>query len=156
MGLCAFSLPISLVMIEKMYWYFVLLSLSYRKYELLHCLGLGHEIMVCTVYLSISLSRYAWISLSMITIAVNIILHILGKYMSRIWMILYVKNWYIYLIDLQDKVNAMQYTWPCQWQIYNPFILSRHGYAIRVGVKLINLKCHVRIRSCGFYNCSMM
>ena len=35
MGLCVFSLPISLVMIEMYHIYFVLLSSSNRKYELL-------------------------------------------------------------------------------------------------------------------------
>ena len=34
-GLCVFSLPISFVMIERIYIYFVLLSSSNRKYELL-------------------------------------------------------------------------------------------------------------------------
>ena len=34
-GLCVFSLPISLVMIERIYIYFVLLLSSNRKYELL-------------------------------------------------------------------------------------------------------------------------
>ena len=34
-GLCIFSLPISFVMIERIYIYFVLLSSSNRKYELL-------------------------------------------------------------------------------------------------------------------------
>ena len=34
-GLCVFSLPITLVMIERIYTYFVFLSSSNRKYELL-------------------------------------------------------------------------------------------------------------------------
>ena len=53
MGLCVFILPISLVMIERIY------TLSYYHHQkwvvwtIIHCLGLGHETMVCAVCLSI-------------------------------------------------------------------------------------------------------
>ena len=56
MGLCVFSLPISLVMIERIY------TLSYyhhqigsMNYFITHSLGLGHETMVCAICLSICL-----------------------------------------------------------------------------------------------------
>ena len=52
MGLCVFSLPISLVMIERIY------TLSYYHRQIgsmIHCLGLGHETMVCAVCFSIFL-----------------------------------------------------------------------------------------------------
>ena len=50
MGLCVFSLPISLVMIEMIY------TLSYYHHQIgsmnyYPCLGLGHETMVCAVCL---------------------------------------------------------------------------------------------------------
>ena len=63
-GLYVFSLPISVVMIEIIYIYFVLSS-SIRKYELwpiTHCLGLGHESMVSAVCLSIFLRLVLFIS----------------------------------------------------------------------------------------------
>ena len=54
-GLCVFSLPISFVMIERIY---ILCLIIITKSEVLiitHCLGLGHETMVCAAYLSIFL-----------------------------------------------------------------------------------------------------
>ena len=51
-GLCVLSLPISFVMIERIY----ILCLTIIKSEvwtITHCLGLGHETMVCAVCLSI-------------------------------------------------------------------------------------------------------
>ena len=53
MGLYVFSLPNSLLMVERIYC-FVLLSSSNRKYELLS-IGLGHETMLCAVCLFIFL-----------------------------------------------------------------------------------------------------
>ena len=59
--LCVFSLPISFVMIERIYIYiyiYVLCLIIIIKSELwtiTHCLGLGHETMVCVVCLSIFL-----------------------------------------------------------------------------------------------------
>ena len=56
MGLCDFSLPISLVRVEIMY------TLSYYHHQIgsmnYYCLGLGHETMVCAVCLSIFL--FTW------------------------------------------------------------------------------------------------
>ena len=46
MGLCVFSLLISLVVIKRIY------TLSYYHHQIgsiIHCLGLGHETMVCAV-----------------------------------------------------------------------------------------------------------
>ena len=48
MGLCVFSLPISLVMMRE---YTLCLSIIIKSevWNILHCLGLGHETMVCAV-----------------------------------------------------------------------------------------------------------
>ena len=53
MGLCVFSLPISLVMIEMMYTvsYYHHQIGSHTVWTITHCLGLGHETMVCAVCL---------------------------------------------------------------------------------------------------------
>ena len=55
--LCAFSLPISLVMIEKLY-ILCLIIIESEVWTITHCLWLGHERMVCAVCLFIFL--YMW------------------------------------------------------------------------------------------------
>ena len=55
-GLCFFfSLPISLVMIERIYILCLIIIVKSEVWTITHCLGLGHETMVCAVYLSIFL-----------------------------------------------------------------------------------------------------
>ena len=52
-GLCAFSLPIHFVMIERMHILCLIIIIKSEVWTLTHCLGLGHEAMVCAVCLSI-------------------------------------------------------------------------------------------------------
>ena len=54
-GLCVFSLPISFVMIEKIYILCLIIIIKSEVWTITHCLGLGHETMVCAVCLSIFL-----------------------------------------------------------------------------------------------------
>ena len=54
-GLCVFSLPIPLVMIEIIYILFLIIIIKSEVWPITHCLGLGHETMVCAVCLSIFL-----------------------------------------------------------------------------------------------------
>ena len=51
MGLCVFSLPISLVLIERIYICLIIVTKS-EVWTITHCLGLGHETIVCAVCLS--------------------------------------------------------------------------------------------------------
>ena len=53
MGLCAFSLPISFVMIERIYILCLIIIIKSEVWTIFHCLVLGHETMVCAVCLSI-------------------------------------------------------------------------------------------------------
>ena len=56
-GLCVFSLPISPVMIERIYILcLIIIIIKSEVWTFTHCLGLGHETMVCVVCLSIFLS----------------------------------------------------------------------------------------------------
>ena len=55
-GLCVFSLPIPLVMIERIYILCLIIIIKSEVWTITHCLGLGHETMVCTVCLFIFLS----------------------------------------------------------------------------------------------------
>ena len=55
-GLCVFSLPISLVMIERINILCLIIIIKSKVWTITHCLGLGHETMVCAVCLSIFLS----------------------------------------------------------------------------------------------------
>ena len=57
-GLCVFSLPISFVMIEILYMLCLIIIIKSEVWTITHCLGLGHETMVCAVCLSIFLSIY--------------------------------------------------------------------------------------------------
>ena len=54
-GLYVFSLPISLVMIERIYILCLIFIIKSEVWTIAHCLGLGHETMVSAVCLSISL-----------------------------------------------------------------------------------------------------
>ena len=55
MGLCVFSWPISLVMIERIYIVCLIINIESDVWSILLCLGLGHETMVCAVCLSVFL-----------------------------------------------------------------------------------------------------
>ena len=55
-GMCVFSLTISFVMIERIYILCVIIIIKSEVWTITHCLGLGHETMVCAVCLSIFLS----------------------------------------------------------------------------------------------------
>ena len=52
MGLCVFSLPISFMMIERIYILCLIIIIKPEVWTS-HCLGLGHETMACAVCLSI-------------------------------------------------------------------------------------------------------
>ena len=52
-GLCVFSLPISFVMIERIYILCLIIIIKSEVWTITHCLGLGHETMVCVVCLSV-------------------------------------------------------------------------------------------------------
>ena len=53
MGLCVFSLPITLMMIVRVWILYFIINIKSEVRPIYHCLGLGHETMVCTVYLYI-------------------------------------------------------------------------------------------------------
>ena len=56
-GLCVFSLPMNFVMIERIYILCLIIIIKSEEWTITHCLGLGHEPMVCAVCLSIFLSH---------------------------------------------------------------------------------------------------
>ena len=53
--LCVFSLPISLVIIERIYILCLIIIIQSEVWTITHCLRLGHETMVCAVCLSVFL-----------------------------------------------------------------------------------------------------
>ena len=55
MGLCVSSLPISFMVIVKIYELYLIIVIKPEEWHTCHCLGLCHETMVCAVCLSISL-----------------------------------------------------------------------------------------------------
>ena len=60
-GLCVFSLPISLVMIERIYILcLIIVIIKSEVWTITHCLALGHETMVSAVCLSIFFWSYQW------------------------------------------------------------------------------------------------
>ena len=63
-GLYVFSLPISLVMIERMYILYLIIIINSEVWTITHCLGLGHETMVSAVCLSIFLFLHYYIILT--------------------------------------------------------------------------------------------
>ena len=54
-GLCVFSLPISFGMIERIYIRCLMIIIKSEVWIITHCLGFGHETMVCAVCISIFL-----------------------------------------------------------------------------------------------------
>ena len=63
MGLCVFNLPIPLMMIAKMCILYLIIIIKSEVRPICHCLGLGHETMVCAVCLSICLWWCQWAKL---------------------------------------------------------------------------------------------
>ena len=61
-GLCVFSLPIPFVMIERIYILCLIIIIKSEVWTITHCLGLGHETMVCGVCLSIFLGKESDVS----------------------------------------------------------------------------------------------
>ena len=59
-GLYFFSLPISLVMIERIYILCLIVIIKSEVWTATHCLGLGHETMVSAVCLSLFLFWYMY------------------------------------------------------------------------------------------------
>ena len=60
-GRCVFSLPIYFVMVEIIYILCLIIIIKSEVGTITHCLGLGHETMVCAVCLSIFfLKHFAW------------------------------------------------------------------------------------------------
>ena len=57
-GLCVFSLPTPFVMIERIYILCLIIIIKSEVWTITHCLGLGHETMVCAVCLSTFLCIY--------------------------------------------------------------------------------------------------
>ena len=52
-GLCVFNLPFSFVMIGRIYILCLIIIIKSEVWTITHCLGLGHETMVCAVCLSV-------------------------------------------------------------------------------------------------------
>ena len=63
-GLYVFSLPMSVVMIERIYILCLIIIIKLEVWTITHCIGLGHETMVSAVCLSIFLWKrfphYSW------------------------------------------------------------------------------------------------
>ena len=64
-GMCVLSLAISFVMIEIIYIICLIIIIKSEVWSITHCLGLGHETMVCAVCLFIVLQRVLLNSSSM-------------------------------------------------------------------------------------------
>ena len=62
-GLYVFSLPFSLVMIERIYILCLIIIIKSEVWTITHCLGLGHETMVSALCLIIFLFFYLFICL---------------------------------------------------------------------------------------------
>ena len=58
-GLYVFSLPISLVMIERIYILCLIIIIKSEVWTITHCLGLGHETMVSAMMSFYILSQIA-------------------------------------------------------------------------------------------------
>ena len=75
-----FSLPISHVMIERIYIICLNIIIKSEQSIIIHCLGLGHETMVCAECLSCSLPHARWLSVWISTLSIS-------SWLSPIWLV---------------------------------------------------------------------
>ena len=73
-GCIFFSLPISLVMIERIYILCLIIIIKSEVWTITHCLGLGHETMVSAVCLSIFLCFKNYLKHKIWIIAITLLL----------------------------------------------------------------------------------
>ena len=88
-GLCVFSWPISLVMIERIYILCLIIIIKSEVWTITHCLGLGHETMVCAVclpvFLPTGINHFMYESIQWgKALQCNAVSHWLGLYTFRI------------------------------------------------------------------------
>ena len=73
-GLYVFSLPIPFVMIARIYILCLIIIIKSEVWTITHCLGLGHETMVCPVCLSIFLWQQNWWAIASRTMSLTYVL----------------------------------------------------------------------------------
>ena len=78
-GLCVSNSPISFVMIEKIYTLCLIIIIKSEVWTITHCLGLGHETMVCAVCHSV----FLWICDMAGLLCVTFVS---WWYLARIWL----------------------------------------------------------------------
>ena len=77
MRLCVFSLPISLVMIERIYTFcLIIIIINSEVWTITHCLGLGLESMVCAVCLYIFL--FFWWTINCLMMKISWLMSVMG------------------------------------------------------------------------------
>ena len=81
--LCVFSLPISVVKIERIYILCLIIIIKSEVWTITHCLGLGHETMVCAVCLSIFLLLFLLWALEKISDILQTTLRNMFSWMKR-------------------------------------------------------------------------
>ena len=105
-GLCVFSLPIYLVMIERIYILCLIIIIKSEVWTITHCLGLGHETMVSAVCLSIFL---LW--------CIVLIWNLIGSMdtnFSEGWMKIPKFYWIIFLPNAVCKMSAILFRPQCE------------------------------------------
>ena len=73
-GLCVFSLPISFVMIERIYILCLIIIIKSEVWTITHCLGLGHETMVYAVCRSIFSLKMSSVKYQSFCLGLNVLM----------------------------------------------------------------------------------
>ena len=123
--LCVFSLPISLMMIERIYIPCLIIYIKSEVWTISHCLGLGLETMICAVCLSIFLLS----TIDNITV-------VLFAYIS------------ILHLDISVRMEWMSLDWKAVRVIYiAPFCLNILNYTL-----YSLLKMRIFLKFCSWFH----
>ena len=140
MGLCLFSLSNSLMIIVRICALYLIISIKLEVWSIYHCLGLGHETMVCAVCLSIF--RYiGWMSADWKhpTCRTN---HTMGLPREKI---LVIKSLYMKIISCNSKGVRFIFALKNNRVHIASFILEQSPKHISIGSVLTHVRRHITI-----------
>ena len=138
-GMSVFSSPIYLMMIAGRYVLAVIIIINSQVWPIFHCLGLGHETMVCAVCLDV----FLWIG-DMAGLLRGTLVS--WKFLPRIWAPSQYKDRLIYVwrfpCSRQDgRYDVLSLTWESPFLVRPSFLLRRPPGPLSLTCSIITLLC---------------
>ena len=119
MGLCVFSLPISLMMIMRICVLYLIIIKS-EAWPIYHCLGLGHETMVCTVCISVFLCLFC------LQVLLHFVMNSKNKCMFHMaYHTCYICSVFFLLMDLSYRLPRGSF-WECAQPMRDDVAIQHH------------------------------